>query len=240
MQVLDLSSADAKVLADIQGRLAALARVIASPVATIAQGIDVLATLRRESYEDINQIQHEYAALCAVRWLIAEGHAPSQIEWRWNPRQTGRADEPDIRGLLNGRVVLSGEVTTSTVPQGKIDERMAATLGKLATMDGRRFYFVLSPAMEKRAQGKVAKAGYELTVVHLTRSLNLAGQSASAETARYADVNGECSQARACVMSESRRDPNVRGWRIRDLGRWRTWGSWRTFGWSAPDPLSNC
>jgi hypothetical protein len=72
----------------------------------------VLAALRRESYEDINQIQHEYAALCALRWLVEEGHASSQTEWHWNPRQTGRADEPAIRGLLDDRFVLSGEVTT--------------------------------------------------------------------------------------------------------------------------------
>jgi hypothetical protein len=137
-----------------------------SPVETVEDGIRTLVALRKTSYEDLNQIQHEYAVLCAVHWLIARG-APEDTTWQWNPRQTGDAAEPDIRAVLEGKTVISGEVTTSPVPKGFIDSRMASTLRKLAAMEGRRFYFVLTAAMARRARTKAGRAGYELDVVRL-------------------------------------------------------------------------
>jgi hypothetical protein len=89
------------------------------------------------------------------------------VTWQWNLRQTGDAAEPDIRAVLEGKTIISGEVTTSPEPKGLIDSRMASTLRKLAAMEGQRFYFVLTAAMANRARTKAAKAGYELDVVQL-------------------------------------------------------------------------
>jgi hypothetical protein len=44
---------------------------------------------------------------------------------------------------------------------------MAATLKKLAAMEGQRFYFALTTAMANRARTKLTKAGYDLNVVQL-------------------------------------------------------------------------
>jgi len=68
---------------------------------------------------------------------------------------------------LEGKTIISGEVTTSPEPKGLIDSRMASTLRKLAAMEGQRFYFVLTAPMANRARTKAAKAGYALSVVQL-------------------------------------------------------------------------
>jgi len=167
MQCLDLSTAKDKILADIRRYIAEVQCVTRSPVETIEDGIRTLVALRKTSYEDLNQIQHEYAALCAVYWLIAQRHTPEGVTWQWNPRQTGDAAEPDIRAVLEGKTIISGEVTTSPEPKGFIDSRMASTLKKLAAMEGQRFYFVLTAAMANRARTKTAKGGYQLDVVQL-------------------------------------------------------------------------
>ena len=167
MQVLDLSTAKDKILADIRRYVAEVQCITRSPVETVEDGIRMLVALRKTSYEDLNQIQHEYAAFCAVNWLIAQRRAPEGVTWRWNPRQTGDAAEPDIRAVLEGKAIISGEVTTSPEPKGLIDSRMASTLRKLAAMEGQRFYFVLTAAMANRARTKSAKARYELDVVQL-------------------------------------------------------------------------
>ena len=73
MQRLDLSTAKDKILADIRRYIAEVQRITKSPVDTVEDGIRTLIALRKTSYEDLNQIQHEYAALCAVHWLIARG-----------------------------------------------------------------------------------------------------------------------------------------------------------------------
>jgi hypothetical protein len=168
VQPLDLSTAKEKILADILRYVAEVQRITRSPVETVEDGIRTLVALRKTTYEDLNQIQHEYAALCAVHWLIAHRGAPKGDNWQWNPRQTGDAAEPDLQAILDGQTIISGEVTTSPKPIGLIDERMASTLRKLNSMKGQRFYFVLTAAMAKRALTKKERAGYELEIIQLS------------------------------------------------------------------------
>jgi hypothetical protein len=167
VQRLDHSTAKDKILDDIRRYVTEVQSITRSPVETVEDGIRTLVALRKTSYEDLNQIQHEYAALCAVHWLIAQCYTPEGVIWQWNPRQTGDAAEPDIRAVLEGKTIISAEITTSPEPKGFIDARMASTLRKLATMEGRRFYFVLTVAMANRARTKASKAKYELEVVQL-------------------------------------------------------------------------
>jgi hypothetical protein len=167
MQRLDLSTAKGKILADTRSYVSQLQSIIQSPIDSVESGIRILVALRSASYEDLNQIQHEYAAYCAVEWLIAQRYASEEASWYWNPRQTGNADEPDIRATLKGVTIISGEVTTSPKPKGVIDSRMASTLKKLAVMEGRRFYFVLTAAMAKRARTKVVTSGYSVDIIEL-------------------------------------------------------------------------
>ena len=54
------------------------------------------------SYEDLNQIQHEEMILRAVLALQSDEFAKENIQGYWNPRQTGRKDEPDLRSTVRG------------------------------------------------------------------------------------------------------------------------------------------
>jgi hypothetical protein len=167
VQLVRLDTARAKVLADILRYLESVRCIANAPVVTIAEGIRALKSLRREAYEDLNQIQHEYAALCAIEWLIEQRRVSANVVWHWNPRQTGHGDEPDIRASLGRDILLSGEVTTSPEPKGLIDKRMRETLQKLSQMPGEKVYFVSTEAMRQRAHTKVRKAGHIISVVQL-------------------------------------------------------------------------
>jgi hypothetical protein len=68
---------------------------------------------------------------------------------------------------------------------------MAATLRKLETMEGQRFYFVLSPAIERRARVEAMKAGYQLSVVYLPPTPALADRSDSGELTQGYAAGGE-------------------------------------------------
>jgi hypothetical protein len=145
--------------------------IAGAPVDAVGRGIDILKRLRAETYEDLNQIQHEYMILCSAQWLIEQNRCPADTIWSWNPRQTGGADEPDLRGEQNGAVLLSAEITTSTEPKGMIDNRMRRTLEKLSKMAGQQFYFTASPAMFQRAQTKIRKGGWQIEAVCLPAAI---------------------------------------------------------------------
>lgn len=161
------ADARVKVLADVQRFLRTVQRVVATPISDVESGIAVLKQVRGETYEDLNQIQHEFMIVCAAEWLVTQKRCPTDTLWSWNPRQTGPADEPDLRGEHGGIVVSSAEITTSVSPRGLIDSRMQSTLRKLSTMAGERFYFTASPSMCRRAQTKILKGGWQIEAVHL-------------------------------------------------------------------------
>jgi hypothetical protein len=102
--------------------------------------------------------------LVAARLLERTDLRGKAVEWFWNPRQTGDATEPDLRGVLYGKIAISAEVTCSERPAGVIDTRMATTLGKLDAMPGRKFYFVRTEEMAQRGRTKVRKRRYDIEV----------------------------------------------------------------------------
>jgi hypothetical protein len=169
MQTLgSFDEAHAKVLRDTQRCLGVINRLSATECDSVEAGIAVLDQLRRETYEDLNQIQHEHLIISSAEWLALNLNLGGGLTWTWNPRQTGDNTEPDLRGTRNGAVVLSAEVTTSERPVGTIETRMKSTLTKLAAMDGLRYYFVRTSSMAQRATTKVSKAGWQITVVNLS------------------------------------------------------------------------
>lgn len=161
--------AEAKVLADI-GQFLADLRGMAAVVTSLEEGSDRLRQIRGAVYESLNQIQHEYLVLQGLRWLQTNGYAARDLEWSWNPRQTGDATEPDLRARDGDTVVLSAEATTSERPDGVIDSRMRDTLTKLSLMPGRKFYFVRTEAMARRARTKVTKNSWNIEVVRCDSS----------------------------------------------------------------------
>ena len=167
-----LQEASRKVLRDTRRCLAVVRSISSQRVANAEQGVAVLRRLRHEVYEDLNQIQHEHLVIQAAQWLVENNQCPASTQWRWNPRQTGTANEPDLEGRIGTRVIVSAEITTSERPIGIIDTRMAKVLQKLAAGLGRRYYFVCSEPMFKRAETKVTRAGWSITVVRLPSDIH--------------------------------------------------------------------
>jgi hypothetical protein len=163
-ELTDPDRAESKVLADIGAFLSEL-RDLAKDATSLEDGAERLRRIRASVYENLNQIQHEYLVLQGLRWLRNNGYGDMQLNWSWNPRQTGDATEPDLRARLHARTVVSAEATTSEKPEGVIDSRMRNTLRKLSKMPGRRFYFVRTEAMAQRAATKIAKNSWRIRVV---------------------------------------------------------------------------
>lgn len=166
-RIENLTEAEAHVFADVRGCLERIRSIVQAEADSIQEGIEILQKLRAAVYEDMNQLQHESMILEAARALEAGDFQGENVEWGWNPRQTGGESEPDLRGLIDGQPVVSAEATASAEPKGMIDRRMADTLYKLSHMPGRKYYFVRSSKMARRATTKIQKAGYDVEVRRL-------------------------------------------------------------------------
>ena len=163
-KINDLTLMEEKVLERAKQLILKVKKVIGDEPVDLTAGIKILADLRKDAYEDLNQIQHEAMILRAARSINSNDFFGDNIEWYWNPRQTGPAEEPDLRGQIAGEVVVSAEITTSENPVGVIDARMASTLKNLNKMHGKKIYFVRTETMEKRAKTKVLKSGYQIKI----------------------------------------------------------------------------
>ena len=162
----EMRRAEEKVLRDMRNVISKIRGLAAQDLNNVQEGIGKLREIRSAVYEDLNQIQHEYLILRGLQWLIAKGFG-SEMEWEWNPRQTGSGNEPDLRGSANGKILVSAEASASENPVGTIDSRMKKTLEKLSRMEGQKFYFVCTPAMAQRARTKVQTAKSPISVVQV-------------------------------------------------------------------------
>lgn len=156
-----------KVLSDMNTFLTSVREFAGENVEDLGVGLSKLRSIRSSVYENLNQIQHEYLILQGLIWLNSNGCAHPETQWYWNPRQTGDSSEPDLRGIYEGQVVISAEATTSEKPQGVIDSRMRKTMAKLNQMEGKKFYFIRTNAMEMRANTKRTNNDWQITVVKL-------------------------------------------------------------------------
>jgi hypothetical protein len=129
-----------------------------------------LRQLRISDYENINQYQHEALILSGIEWLENQDKYKKlgKINWSWHPNQTGGSDEPDLKGEINGKTIISAEFTTSENPKGLIDTRMRNTLAKLKEInEGDLYYFVRTKEMEQRAITKVGKLGGAISITKI-------------------------------------------------------------------------
>ncbi len=163
----DVPSVERKVLDDVIDVLQKTKSIVNTIPVSAAEGVELLAQLRTAIYEDLNQIQHEFLVLLAVRWAQTHGYAPIGVQWFWNPRQGGGSAEPDLLGEKDGEHLISGEVTSSDRPKGVISTRMKATLEKLSRCKGRRFYFVRTENMRRKAEMLVRKDTLPIEIVRL-------------------------------------------------------------------------
>lgn len=166
-EIIDIAQAKDKVLSDMNRFLKAIREFVAEDVSSLSHGLVKLRKIRSSVYENLNQIQHEYLILQGLLWLSENGFNQPNIRWYWNPRQTGDGEEPDLRAMVDGEIVISAEATTSESPQGVIDSRMRDTLVKLNQMRGSKYYFIRTAAMGNRALTKVAKGKMNVRVVKI-------------------------------------------------------------------------
>ncbi len=164
-QLGSLESASNDVLKDARNLLTSLRNHTMHEPATVAEAIKNLKHIRQDTAELLNQIQHEYSIIQAAKWLQVNNPALIDASWKWNPRQTGGSNEPDLAVYRQNNIIISAEITTSAIPQGEIDKRMRDTLEKLSRMQGEKFYFVLTEKMRQRAQTKITKNGWNIHIV---------------------------------------------------------------------------
>ena len=137
-----LDDLQALVLPKIQQLAAKIRTALAHDVVELKPGLNVLKLLRSIAHEETNQILNETLLLVAAEWLANNPFKNRKLTWDWNPRQTGGAGEPDLRGSVGKKIVVSAEATTSPKPGGEIDTKMTAKLRALNKMPGKRYYFI--------------------------------------------------------------------------------------------------
>jgi hypothetical protein len=169
--IRNIDEAKSKILDDMNTLIVNVRKQTSENLSNLNQGLTILRNIRSSVYENLNQIQHEYLILEGLLWVNNKNLIPIDTKWYWNPRQTGISTEPDLRGVHNGKIIVSAEATTSENPQGVIDSRMRDALAKLNEMEGAKFYFIRSDAMEMRARTKIKKNGWNITVVNLKGDL---------------------------------------------------------------------
>lgn len=164
-EITDCAQEEVRILERLRACLDKARAAIAGDATDIKSGIAALNLLRTGCAEDINQLQHAAGILASAKFLHDQQPDGNDLKWYWHPYQTGSIDEPDLRVIRGTEIAISAEVTTATKPEGATDKRMRHTLDKLQKMPGHRYYFVFSDQMRKRAEGKIQKSRYEITVV---------------------------------------------------------------------------
>ena len=149
----DITHALTDVSTRLDNFLAVARKIIRRRSTSVLESMSILRELRRETYEDLNQLQHEYMVLAAIDWLIRQRHCPETTDWYCHLQQTSAEGEPDLCGKHEGRSIVWAEVTASENPDGVIDTRIREALESLSQKSSRvrKFYFVRTDAMRRRA-----------------------------------------------------------------------------------------
>ena len=163
-QLKDIPSEEAAILASLRECVARIQQLIAPAITDVSSGVFRASFAAQRSRRGHHQLKHAALVLEAARHIQSQRPETASLDWYWHPFQTGGIDEPDLQARSGSEVVISAEATASECPDGAIDTRMAHTLKKLQAMPGERFYFVRTESMQQRAQTKVQKAGYAISI----------------------------------------------------------------------------
>jgi hypothetical protein len=141
----------------------------------LEEKIKILKNLRSKIYENLNIYQHEALLIKSCEYF--SGNNLDNVfynvdEWKWHPHQTSATKEVDLMGYKNDKLVICAEVTTASLPKGKIDKVMKRTLEGLdkLTFDNlpeAKYYIVVSDEMQKRAETKIKKNQSNIKVLNL-------------------------------------------------------------------------
>ncbi len=162
-----LDDARRKILNDARRAVLAVRRIESPPVESIQDGIAQLTALREQACDSLAQIQRAQLIVRAAEWLLAHDLDDLEARWHWNPRRPADQDEPDLQGSSGEQVVVSAMVAASQLADSAIDARLRRALARLASMPGRKFLFVDTSALKRRAATRVLLASWEIRVVQI-------------------------------------------------------------------------
>jgi hypothetical protein len=162
-----LDNAREKILTDAQRAVLAVRRIGSAPVESIQDGIAQLTALREQAYDSLAQIQRAQLIVRAAEWLLAHDLGSPETRWQWNPRRPADQDEPDLQGSSGEQVTLSVMVAASHLADSALDARLRRSLSRLASMPGKKFLFVDTTALKRRAATRVLLASWDISVVQI-------------------------------------------------------------------------
>ena len=162
-----LDDAREKILQDAQRAVLAVRRIDHPPVESIQDGVAQLTALREQAYEHLVQLQRAQLIVRAAEWLLEHDLSNTETRWRWNPRRPADQDEPDLQGSVNERVIVSAMVAASHLADSALDARLRRSLSKLATLPGKKFLFVDTTSLKRRAVTRVLLASWDISVVQI-------------------------------------------------------------------------
>lgn len=152
MKPLDNLTAKEELIAKARDCIGKIQDISATAFNNLDDKISILTGIRGAAYENLNQLPHAYYILLAHDWLTTQKIFPEETIWEWNPHQTGGRGEPDLRGSLNGKILVSAEVTTSSRSTGTLKIHSDKTLKKLSGMEGALYYFTSNHSMYQSAR----------------------------------------------------------------------------------------
>lgn len=171
--------AHGRALAGAQRLFAGVQQAVAGPVDSLADGIALLASLRKLAHDQLVLLQREQMIIAAAQWLVRNGIADAGTRWQWSPR-SGSDAQLDLVGRNGERTVACAQVAAAEEPGGMVDAQMRRALMRLAASEGRRHYFVRTAAMKRRAATRVAKEGWDIAVVQLAAPAIMQGDERAA------------------------------------------------------------
>jgi hypothetical protein len=173
-----LDDAREKILQDAQRAVLALRRIDHPPVESIQDGVAQLTALREQAYEHLVQLQRAQLIVRAAEWLLEHDLGNTETRWSWNPRRPADQDEPDLQGSANDRVIVSAMVAASHLADSALDARLRRSLSKLASLPGRKFLFVDTTSLKRRAVTRVLLASWDISVVQIAPRAGAAASTA--------------------------------------------------------------
>ncbi|MGE5712355.1 MAG: hypothetical protein ACM32F_00660 [Betaproteobacteria bacterium] len=170
MPMLDLGTLDnarEKILHDAQRAVLALRRFDYPPVESIQDGVAQLTALREQAYDNVVQLQRAQLIVRAAEWLLEHDLGNTDTRWQWNPRRPADQDEPDLQGSAGERIIVSAMVAASHLADSALDARLRRSLSKLASLPGKKFLFVDTTSLKRRAVTRILLASWDISVVQI-------------------------------------------------------------------------
>lgn len=161
-----LEEARTKILENAQRAVLAVRRLEGVPVESIEDGVTQLTQLREQAHDSLIHIRRAQLIVRAAEWLLAHAYGNSATRWHWCPRRTADPGEPDLQGR-EGQVTLSAMVVAASATEGSGETQLRRSLAKLSTMPGKKFLFVDSTTLKRRAVTRVLLTSWDIGVVQI-------------------------------------------------------------------------